>query len=76
MVTRILKYLRQRADFLSQHGHRGPETNDVAKLIKELETIELLDANPTKQRKWFSADTWLPAGCVLTMIEDEQLAKK
>lgn len=52
------------------------EHTEVLELIKELETIELLDANSTKRRKWFMTNTWLPAGCVVAIIEDEELAKK
>jgi hypothetical protein len=93
MITRLLKYLRQReADLLERAWQQiapcpisgrytkrtvyTSEHVEVLELIKELETIELLDANSTKQRKWFTADTWLSAGCVVAIIEDEELAKK
>lgn len=92
MVTRLLKYLRQReADLLNRAWQQiapcpisgtytkrtvyTPEHIEVLELIKELETIELLDSNPGKRRKWTHADTWLPAGCVLAIIDDEELAK-
>ena len=61
------KYTK-RTVFTSEHV-------EVLELIKELETIELLDANPGKRRKWTHADTWLPAGCVLAIIQDDELAK-
>jgi hypothetical protein len=93
MVTRLLKYMRQReVDLLERAWQQiapcpisgkytrrtvyTPEHVEVLELIKELETIELLDANPGKRRKWFNADTWLPAGCVVAIIDDEELAKK
>jgi hypothetical protein len=93
MVTRLLKYMRQRdADLLERAWQQiapcpisgkytkrtvyTPEHVEVLELIKELETIELLDVNSGKRRKWFSADTWLPAGCVVAVIEDEELTKK
>jgi len=92
MVTRLLKYMKQReADLLERAWQQispcpisgkyikrtvyTSEHVEVIELIKELETMELLDANPTKRRKWFIADTWLPAGCVVAIIEDEALAK-
>jgi hypothetical protein len=52
-----------------------PEYLEILELIEHLELVEILDANPTKRRKWTHADTWLPAGCVLAIIEDEELAK-
>jgi hypothetical protein len=93
MITRLLKYLRQReADLLERAWQQiapcpisgrytkrtvfTAEHVEVLELIKALETIELLDANSTKRRKWFTADAWLPAGCVVALIEDEELAKK
>ena len=52
-----------------------PEYLEIMELIEHLELVEILDTNPTKRRKWTHADTWLPAGCVLAIIEDEELAK-
>jgi len=53
-----------------------PEYLEILELIEHLELVEILDANPTKRRKWTHADTWLLAGCVVAIIEDEELAKK
>ena len=91
MVNRLLRILGKRAiELLRAAGKETvqvdgkwvfrtvytPEYVEVLELIKELQQLEILDANPTKRRKWFTADTWLPAGCVVALIEDEELAKK
>jgi hypothetical protein len=48
---------------------------EVLELIKELQHLEILDANPTKRRKWTHADTYLSPGALLIVIEDDELAK-
>jgi len=75
MITRLLKYLRQRADFFFKHGHRGEEHDEVYTLIEHLQLSEIVDANETKRRKWVSVNMWLYPGQVLLVIDDEQLAK-
>ena len=90
-MTRLLRVLGKRAiELLRDAGKETvqvdgkwvfrtvftPEYLEVVELINELQHLEMLDANPTKRRKWFTADTWLPAGCVVAIIEDEELAKK
>ena len=52
-----------------------PEHVEVLELIKELQHLEILDANPTKRRKWTHVDTYLSPGALLIVIDDEQLAK-
>jgi hypothetical protein len=90
MITRLLKLLRARSLELGRYSERFvnwdngkttsgvrhvPEKLEIDALIKELEQLEIMDVNPGKRRKWTHADTWLPAGCVIAMIEDEELAK-
>jgi len=90
MVTRLLKLLGKRAiELLRAAGKETvqvdgkwvfrtvytPEYTEVLELINELQHLEILDANPTKRRKWAHADTYLSPGALLIVIDDEQLAK-
>jgi len=47
----------------------------VLELINKLQHLEILDANPTRRRKWAHADTYLSPGALLIVIDDEELAK-
>jgi len=90
MVTRLLRLLGKRAiELLRAAGKETvqvdgkwvfrtiytPEYTEVLELINKLQHLEILDANPTRRRKWAHADTYLSPGALLIVIDDEELAK-
>jgi hypothetical protein len=91
MITRLLKVLEKRSIELSAYASQFinwdngktttgiqhvPEKLEIDELIEELKTLEIYAVNSGARRKWVNIDTWLPKGCVMAMIYDEELAGK